>query len=214
MTQLLDHLIGKGEHLIWHLQAKRPRGFEVDHQLKPGGLRHRQVGGLGALEDAAGIDAGLTRCVQERTRVADQTPGSDDLTNCIHGRKPMPRRQRNNRRPQLVIEVRIGGDEQGTGSLDCERGECGVKIAFAADLDEVQPQPQSIRSFAQISDLRVGIGAGVWIYEHADGRRLGKEFMQQLELPRGELRSVGGRSRYVATRPGQAGDQPDLNRIG
>jgi AcrB/AcrD/AcrF family len=27
----LDHLVGEGEQLVWHLHAKRPRGFAIDH---------------------------------------------------------------------------------------------------------------------------------------------------------------------------------------
>ena len=41
-------------------EAERPGGAEIDHQLEFGWLQHRQIGRLGALEDATGIDASLT----------------------------------------------------------------------------------------------------------------------------------------------------------
>jgi hypothetical protein len=43
----------------------RLRRFEVDDQLVFGRRLHPQIGGLLALEDLAGIDAGLTLCFRE-----------------------------------------------------------------------------------------------------------------------------------------------------
>jgi hypothetical protein len=44
-----------------YLDAEQPGGLQVDDELEPGRLLDRQVRGLGALEDAAGIDADLTK---------------------------------------------------------------------------------------------------------------------------------------------------------
>ena len=41
-----------------HVEAERLGGLEIDDQLELGRLRDRQVGGFGALENPAGIDAG------------------------------------------------------------------------------------------------------------------------------------------------------------
>src|SRR5215813_11480903 len=49
----LDHLVGNGEQLVWHREAERLGGLEIDHQLEFGGLHHRQVGGLLAFENPA-----------------------------------------------------------------------------------------------------------------------------------------------------------------
>ena len=51
-----NHLVGAGQHGRRHLEAKRPRSLEVDHQLVRRGRLHRQVGRFLALEDA--VDAG------------------------------------------------------------------------------------------------------------------------------------------------------------
>jgi hypothetical protein len=58
--KLLNHLVGDREHVLRHLDAERPRRLQVDGEIELGCLQHRQVGGLGALEDFAGIDADLT----------------------------------------------------------------------------------------------------------------------------------------------------------
>ena len=42
------------------VEAEHPGGLGVDDQLELGRLHDRQVRGLGALEDATGIDADLT----------------------------------------------------------------------------------------------------------------------------------------------------------
>ena len=62
---LLDHVIGECEQCGWHFDVERPRRLQVDNELKFGRLHDRQVGRLGALEDAAGINAYLTKRVCE-----------------------------------------------------------------------------------------------------------------------------------------------------
>jgi hypothetical protein len=43
-----------------HLDTERARRLQVDDELEFSRLHHRQVGGLRALEDVAGIGADLT----------------------------------------------------------------------------------------------------------------------------------------------------------
>ena len=56
----LDHLVGEREQLVGDFKAERLRGLEVDHEFEFCRLHNRQIGRLLALENAAGIDAGLT----------------------------------------------------------------------------------------------------------------------------------------------------------
>ena len=50
-----DHLVGTGEQRRRNFDAQYARGLRVDDKLELGGLHDGQVGGLGALEDAAGV---------------------------------------------------------------------------------------------------------------------------------------------------------------
>ena len=75
------------------VEAKRLSAFAVDDELEFGRLQHRQVGGLSALEDVAGIDADLTKHVHEVGSVAHQPAGCDKITVRISRRNPVARRQ-------------------------------------------------------------------------------------------------------------------------
>src|SRR5262249_55376577 len=55
VPRLLDHLVGAGEQHRWHLNAKCPSRFEVDHQLEFGSRLHRQIGRLLAVENAMDV---------------------------------------------------------------------------------------------------------------------------------------------------------------
>ena len=50
LAHLFNHLVGQQLHGNWYLDAKRLGSLEVDHQLEPSRLLHRQMGWLGALQ--------------------------------------------------------------------------------------------------------------------------------------------------------------------
>src|SRR5215813_11840170 len=56
---LFDHLVGDGEQPRREAEAECPGGVEVDHELELGRLHDREVGGLLALENPAGVHTGL-----------------------------------------------------------------------------------------------------------------------------------------------------------
>src|SRR5712671_6020185 len=54
-------------------------GLEIDDQLERRWLLDRQIGGLGALENPAGVDASLARISGEARSIADQAAGRGEL---------------------------------------------------------------------------------------------------------------------------------------
>src|SRR5262249_44653375 len=57
----LDHLVGAREHRPGDGKAERFRGLEIDHEVELRGLLHRQIGGLGALDDLVHVAGGATK---------------------------------------------------------------------------------------------------------------------------------------------------------
>jgi hypothetical protein len=55
----LDHLVGDGEQVLRHVDAKRLCSLEVDHQFELGRLHHRHFRGVGAVctENLIRVDA-------------------------------------------------------------------------------------------------------------------------------------------------------------
>ena len=89
---LFDHLVGDGEHPWRHLDAEGSRRMKVDDELELGQLQHRQLGGLGALEDAAGIDTELTKRVRDVGSVTHQPADFHRFTDPISRWNPVARR--------------------------------------------------------------------------------------------------------------------------
>jgi hypothetical protein len=50
-----SRLVGAREERLWHGEAERLGGLEIDDQLDPGALVDRQIGGFLTLEDPSGV---------------------------------------------------------------------------------------------------------------------------------------------------------------
>src|SRR6516165_12302314 len=79
-----DYLGGKGVERRWNCEAECLGGFEVQNHLELGGLPHRHVSGLLALENPAGIRADLTKTVRRVGSKVHQPAGHDILRQSIN----------------------------------------------------------------------------------------------------------------------------------
>jgi hypothetical protein len=79
-----DHLVGGGEQLRMEFEAERLGGTKVDHEFESGGLHHRQVGRLLALENPPYVETGLAEGSGYAAAVRHQATGVGVLARCVH----------------------------------------------------------------------------------------------------------------------------------
>src|ERR1700737_3185148 len=79
----LDHLVGAAEQRYWKGEPERLSGLEVDHELDFRGLLDRQLGGLLALENPAGIDADLAKGIGRAGPIAHHPAGHGVLAKWV-----------------------------------------------------------------------------------------------------------------------------------
>ena len=90
---LFDHLVGAAEQREWNGETKRLRDFEVNDQLNFYGLLDWQIGGIGAVENLAGIDASFAICTGKTGSVAHQAAGCGEFTQRVNRRQRVARRK-------------------------------------------------------------------------------------------------------------------------
>src|SRR6266487_3460941 len=83
--RLLDHLVGAGKQSWRDFEAERSGGLMVEDQFEFRGLHHRQIGGLGALEDTADIRSCLPPCLRNVGSITHEPADVWKLTVCIDG---------------------------------------------------------------------------------------------------------------------------------
>src|SRR5260221_10677727 len=128
-----DYFVGALQDRLRHREAERLGGLEVDHQLKFGRLLDWQIGWLGAVEDLAGVNAGLAHGSRLARSIADQAAGSGGFTPRIDRWNGMARCQRHEVLAPAE-EQWIGEDEARAGMQFAGGCESGGGLAFGAGL--------------------------------------------------------------------------------
>jgi hypothetical protein len=176
--RLLNYLVGGGQQRFRDGDAKRLGRLEVDDELEPGWLHDRQVGGLDAIENAAGIDADLTIHVREVRSIAHQPAGSHSITIRINRRNTFARRQGDNLYAAADEEY-FGSHEEGIGAVARKGGKGCIDLADRRSIEDMDLQPDGAGSFLHLPQSGLGCRSVGRIDEHRNTNRLGHQLMQE-----------------------------------
>src|SRR6516164_1435395 len=211
-TPSLDHLVGAGEQRRGHIDAEHPGRWQVDHQIELSGQLDRQIAGLLALEDAAGIDAENAVAFIGVRPIAHQAASDGKLAAKIQCGKRMARSQHYELRGAIEEEW-IGRDQHRVGAQLSQSLERRLDVANSAGLEDDDLLPDGAGRDLKILHLRGRKGA-IWIEENGDSPGITAQLSQQpqpLRLGFGEERTYSG---DVAAWPMQARDQSAPDRVG
>src|SRR5215469_12173255 len=150
LSRLLDHLVGNADESGRDRDAECPRRRQIDDKLKLGGLLDREVGGLGALENPAGILADLTIHVRDVGAVAHQSAGFDKVAADMGSRYHVARRKRGKLDPPAVEDpVRSG--EKRIGPHPCEALKGCVDLGDARGFEDLDVKPKRTRGLPSVA---------------------------------------------------------------
>jgi hypothetical protein len=132
------------EQRRWHIDAERPRRFQIDDELELGRLHDRQIGRVGALENSAGVDADLANTVRDVGSVAHQPAGLDVFPLGENHRNAVARRE-HSKLDAPTAEVIVGGNEEGIGPFTHQGGEGRIDLAARAGIEETDLEVEGAR---------------------------------------------------------------------
>src|SRR6516164_7618744 len=137
----LDHLVGAGEERVGNVEAKRFRGLQIDVQLDFSDLLDWQVGGLLALEDAAGVNTNRTERIHNVASVAHEAASRDELAKLIDCGHGVAGRQRGDLFKSAAKE-RIGANHKPARSQLDRVCEGDVEVKFSTGIQDMKFKSQ------------------------------------------------------------------------
>src|SRR5665811_1245996 len=170
-------------------------GLQVDDQFDFGNLLDRQVGGLLALEDTAGIDANPTERIRKTASVAHQAASLGELAKMVDRGYRVADRQYGELFKPATEECIAANHEPARSQLD-QLCEDTIELTFGAGIQYMELQPEGTSCCLHL--LRVGLGkSGIGrIDEQGHDARRGEQLVQQLQpLRRYLLHVCLGRAR-------------------
>jgi hypothetical protein len=102
-----NHLVRLEEHGRRNGEAERLGGLEVDHQLELRGLLHREVGGLGALEDLVHIGGRASPRIRQARPIGHEAPSVYIHSPGVHCGQPERRGELHNPSAQTSEQYRV-----------------------------------------------------------------------------------------------------------
>src|SRR6516165_9252525 len=148
---LFDHLVGVGKQHRRHGEAKHSGSLGVDDQIELAGLHHGQVRGLGALEDAAGIDTELAKRIHDVGSITHQPANLDKVGRRI------------DRRDTPGGQESVGPDVHGIGPIAPDILEGAIDLATGAGLRTwtCSPIARAAASTSRNIDAVFAVSAGL-----------------------------------------------------
>src|SRR5262249_43381829 len=204
-------LVGNSKQPWRKAEAECPGGVEVDHELEFDRLHDRQVGGLLALENPAGVYAGLAICVTKARSVAHQAADLGSVAPGIDRKHPMVGRQCNELYA-TVVEERAGTYQQRINRLLGKSHKGHTNVTAGAGLKDFDLLPDRQGRSLHVRDKGLCDGkVGIDQQANAHGCRL--QLMQQPKLLCPKLSKNKRDTGDIAARPVETGDEAELNRV-
>src|SRR5208337_4955830 len=139
--RLFDHLVGAAEQRQREGEPERLGSFEVDDQFDLRDLLNRQIDRFIALENTAGQDPNLPRCVMNVGSVAHQPTSRSKLAILVYRWYCVPQHQDSELCTPAIKEWIGAYGERANLKLDQGRKDC-IEIAFATGIQEMQLQSE------------------------------------------------------------------------
>src|SRR5262252_8719543 len=164
-----------------------------------------------ALENPAGVHAGLAICVGDACSVAHQAAGFGKGTQGIDRRHPMVGRQRNNLYT-TVVEQRARTYQQCISRLLGKPRKRRINVADGGGLEDFDFLSEGRGRSLNVRDKGL-CGGEVGIDQHANAMGSRLQLMQQPNLLCPKLSSDKRDTGDIAAWPVETGDEAELNRV-
>src|SRR5262245_1764378 len=185
---------------------------DVDDEFELRGLHHWQLRRLGALEDAAGIDADLAIGIAEARAVTHQAADFDGFALRIGRGQPVQRRQMGQLDPPAG-QGGSGPDEQRIGPVARHGLERRIDLAIAVGIEDLDLQRHRACRRLEVAQRRLGVGRIRGIDEHGDATSPGYQRAQELQPLCHDLAVEKIDARTIAARSGEAWDEAEPDRV-
>src|SRR5262245_59693136 len=192
-------------------KTRAPWRFEVDGQLEFDRLFHREVGGLGALQNSVHVASCAPEQVWLARAVRHQSPGANVLAQLIHCPQSALRHEVNDPCDTGLVEG-FAGHRERIGALLRHCCECGRELDARAhasrDDGHTQPRWRTLSLF-ELED----IGGVVWIPEKRYARDGWNNLLENLQPLGTDVGTKNGVAGDISSWSGEAWHEPGAHGI-